>query len=257
MSERGDAGTRPGGGPRVVGVIPARLAATRLPNKPLLEIAGSPMIEWVWRRALAARRLDDLYIATPDRAVLDAVGAFGGKAIMTSDRHRSGTDRIAEAARNIPCDIVVNVQGDEPLLDPGYVDRAAEALLDDPALEMASLMCPCPTEEVDNPATVKVVCALNGDALYFSRFGVPFRRSDRETVVPMQHIGLYAYRREFLFRFAALPPTPLERAESLEQMRVLEHGHRIRLVAVPRAPLSVDTPEDLKKVRRILAGPHG
>jgi 3-deoxy-manno-octulosonate cytidylyltransferase (CMP-KDO synthetase) len=235
----------------VVGIIPARLAATRLPDKPLLDIAGKTMIQRVWERARLARRLDSVYIATPDERIRQVVEEFGGVALMTADTHRSGTDRLAEAAAGLDArdaEIIVNIQGDEPLIEPEYIDQSVEPLLSDPTLEMSSLMCVCPEEERENPATVKVVAAPNGDALYFSRSRIPFPRGEQAIGV-MQHIGLYAYRRDFLMRFSKLSPTPLEITESLEQLRALENGRRIRMVAVEKAPLSVDTMEDLVRVR--------
>jgi len=244
-------------GLRVVGVIPARLAATRLPNKPLVEIAGRPMIQHVWERARRAPGLTEAVVATPDAEIARAVEAFGGWAVMTSPEHRSGTDRVAEAAVHLGLDandVVVNIQGDEPLLEPESISAAVAPLLADPSLPMTSLMCPCPPEDRDNPACVKVVPALNGDALYFSRARVPFPRNPDGPAPVMQHIGLYAYRRSFLAVFASLPPSPLERTESLEQLRALEHGYRIRMVRVEQAPVGVDTPEDLERARRMLTG---
>ena len=237
---------------KIVVIIPARLAATRLPDKPLLDIAGKPMIQRVWERAGQAEGVEEVYVATPDERIRQAVEAFGGIALMTSHTHRSGTDRLAEATAGLDADIIVNVQGDEPLIGPGYIERALKPLLTDSSIPMSSLMCPCPVEELDNPATVKVVAALNGDALYFSRARIPFPRTTESTPV-MQHIGLYAYRRDFLLAFPGLAPSPLEQTESLEQLRALEHGYRIRMAAVERAPLSVDTPEDLVRVRAIFA----
>ncbi len=239
---------------RIVGLIPARLAATRLPAKPLIDIGGRPMIEHVWRRAGSASCLAEVAVATPDAKIVEAVTQFGGRAILTAHTHRSGTDRLAEAAAQMglaPTDIVVNIQGDEPMLEPAGIQAVVDLLLADPALPMASLRCPCPEEDLDNPACVKVVCSLNGDALYFSRARLPFARTATPTPV-MQHVGLYAYRVHFLLAFAALPPTPLEQTESLEQLRALEHGYRIRLARVETAPIGVDTPEDLERVRRLI-----
>lgn len=241
-------------GMRIVGLIPARLAATRLPNKPLAEIAGQPMLYHVWWRARSAPSLAEVAVATPDAEVARVVEGFGGRAIMTADIHRSGTDRLAEAAELLhlqPRDIIVNIQGDEPLLDPASIEAALKPLLADQTLPMSSLMCPCPPEDLDNPACVKVVCAQNGDALYFSRARLPYVRQTAHAAV-MQHIGLYAYRCDFLKRFSSLPPTPLEQTEALEQLRALEHGYRIRMVRVEQAPIGVDTPEDLERVRHLL-----
>ena len=238
---------------KVIGIIPARLAATRLPDKPLLDIAGKSMIRRVWEQSRKAGSLSEVYVATPDESIAAAVAAFGGIPIMTSPDHRSGTDRLAEAAANLDAEIVVNIQGDEPLIDPEMIERAVQPLLDEPDLQMSSLMCPCPTTELESPATVKVVCDLYGNALYFSRHRIPFPRTEHAATV-MQHIGLYVYRREFLLKFASLPPTPLEKTESLEQLRVLENGYKIRMVEVAEAPLSVDTQEDLERVRLVLPG---
>lgn len=238
---------------KIIGIVPARLAAVRLPNKPLLDICGKPMIQRVWERVRMARSLEDVIVATPDEAIAAAVEAFGGRAAMTSAEHRSGTDRLAEVARGLDVEIVVNIQGDEPLIDPAAIDAAVQPLLDDTALQMTSLMCVCPAEEIVNPATVKVVTDPRGRALYFSRATIPYRRNAESALPVMQHIGLYAYRRDFLLTFASLPPTPLEMTESLEQLRAIENGHAIQMVQVPRAPLSVDTQEDLDRVRRIVS----
>ncbi len=239
---------------RAVVIIPARLAATRLPNKPLLDICGKSMIQRVWDQARMANGIAEVAIATPDEEIAVEVERFGGRAIITSHSHRSGTDRLAEAVEQMHADVVVNVQGDEPLIQPEYIERALQPLAADSTLMMTSLMCPCPIDELDNPATVKVVAAVNGDALYFSRARIPHRRTDAAPAVVMQHIGLYAYRREFLLRFPSLEPTQLEQTEMLEQLRALEHGYRIRMVEVENAPLSVDTEEDLRRVREILSG---
>lgn len=239
----------------VVGIIPARLAATRLPNKPLADIGGKPMIVHVWRRARKAASLQEVWVATPDVAIVEAVEREGGKALLTSQQHRTGTDRVAEAARLLSLSqeaIVVNIQGDEPLLEAESIDRMVQLLQADPALDMASVMCPCPQESLDDPACVKVVCGRNGDALYFSRSRIPYPRQESSVPV-MQHMGLYAYRNRFLQLFTTLEPTPLECTESLEQLRALEWGYRIRMARVEKASIAVDTPEDLERVRLLLA----
>jgi 3-deoxy-manno-octulosonate cytidylyltransferase (CMP-KDO synthetase) len=254
MSQVSAAGER-----RAAAIIPARLAATRLPNKPLVDLAGKTMIQRVYERATRAQTLADVVIATPDPEIAAEVEAFGGKFAMTSADHRTGTDRVAEAARTLPDDVavIVNVQGDEPLLDPATIDAVAAPLLADDSLVMSSLMCPLPEGRESDPNVVKVVCDLNDFALYFSRSPLPYRRNADARYAPRQHVGLYAYRRDFLMRLTTLPSTPLEQVESLEQLRVLEHGYRIRLVATGRAPESVDTPEDLERVRGLLAGTAG
>jgi 3-deoxy-manno-octulosonate cytidylyltransferase (CMP-KDO synthetase) len=240
--------------PQAVAILPARLAATRLPNKPLLYLANKPMIQHVYERALQAESLAGVLVATPDAEIAAAVHGFGGQVALTSPTHRTGTDRVAEAARSLPEDVsvVVNVQGDEPLLDPLTVDAVARLLQGDPGLVMASLMCPLPEGREADPNVVKVVTDRDGFALYFSRSPLPYRRAGDAPYAPKQHVGLYAYRRDFLSTLTRLPPTPLEQAESLEQLRVLEHGYRIRMAETERAPESVDTPEDLDRVRALL-----
>jgi 3-deoxy-manno-octulosonate cytidylyltransferase (CMP-KDO synthetase) len=237
-------------------IIPARLAATRLPDKPLALIAGKPMIQHVYERARRARDFAEVLVATPDQEILEAVAAFGGKAVLTSPDHRTGTDRVAEAAAHLPetVTVVVNVQGDEPLLDPATIEAVAAPLLADDALVMVSLMCPLPEGRESDPNTVKVVTDSRGFALYFSRSPLPYRRNLDAPYTARLHVGLYAYRRDFLPIVTRLQPTPLELAESLEQLRVLESGYRIRMVESDRAPESVDTPEDLERVRALILG---
>jgi len=241
---------------KVAAVIPARLAATRLPNKPLIDIAGKPMIQHVYERASRASHAAFVVVATPDAEIYDAVRRFGGEAVMTSLTHRSGTDRVAEAARALPAEyrIIVNVQGDEPLLDPSTIDAVAAPLLEDAGIVMTSAMARLPEDRVPDPNAVKVVVDRSGFALYFSRSPLPFRRNDSPLYAPLLHIGLYAYRRDFLETITNLEPTPLEQIESLEQLRVLESGCRIRMVETARPPESVDTPEDLARVRELVAG---
>jgi 3-deoxy-manno-octulosonate cytidylyltransferase (CMP-KDO synthetase) len=237
-------------------IIPARLAATRLPNKPLALIDGKPMIQHVYERARRARDFAEVLVATPDKEILEAVAAFGGKAVLTSPDHRTGTDRVAEASAHLPesVTVVVNVQGDEPLLDPATIEAVAAPLLADDSLVMVSLMCLLPEGRESDPNTVKVVTDSRGFALYFSRSPLPYRRNPDAPYAPRLHVGLYAYRRDFLPIVTRLQPTPLELAESLEQLRVLESGYRIRMVESDRAPESVDTPEDLERVRALILG---
>jgi 3-deoxy-manno-octulosonate cytidylyltransferase (CMP-KDO synthetase) len=261
-------------GPRtslaIVAIIPARFASSRLPGKPLSDINGKTLIERVHARASAARLLDRVLVATDDERVATAVRAFGGDAVMTSPRHRTGTDRLAEVVRTTEAEIVVNVQGDEPLLDPAGVDAAVEALLGDPDLPMSTLSLPLGgVEEMLSPSVVKVVTDARGDALYFSRSPIPHVRDaeggGREAAaaaiargLPRKHVGLYAYRRDALLRFASLPPCPLEEAEGLEQLRALFHGLRIRVIPrVGEGGVAVDTPEDLERVRALLAREKG
>jgi len=250
----------------VVVVIPARFASTRLPGKALAEIAGKPMIAHVLARAQLARGVDRVLVATDHEPIADAVEKEGGEAVMTRADHASGTDRIAEVARSLSADIIVNVQGDLPLLEPSYVEAAIACLQvggDDndaaPAPPMSTLATPLRQDEFDRLQVVKVVRDARGDALYFSRSGIPSgvdTASRLDGNVGLRHIGLYAYRRPFLLALASLAPTPLEQAEKLEQLRVLEHGYKIRvaLVEASESMIEVDTPEDLDRVRRILEG---
>ncbi|MCS6949409.1 MAG: 3-deoxy-manno-octulosonate cytidylyltransferase [Armatimonadota bacterium] len=237
----------------VIGMIPARLAAVRLPNKPLLDIAGKPMIWWVWHHAKQAQTLREVMVVTPDEEIAEVVRAFGGVAVMTSPRHRSGTERLAEAAQALSADIIVNIQGDEPLMPPGHIDAVVRPLLEDPTLSMSSLMCPATDEEKDKPSVVKVVVDRQGNALYFSRSRIPYPREPSAPTVTYKHLGIYAYRRDFLLQYAAMEPTPLEQMEMLEQLRVLENGYRIRMVRVEQSSIGVDTEEDLERVRAILS----
>ncbi len=242
---------------KVGGIIPARYGSTRLPGKALAPILGKFMIQRVYERVCAASVLDLVFIATDDGRIVDAVKAFGGNAIMTAPDHASGTDRVAEAARTLEFDIVVNIQGDQPFIDPVMIDEAVAPLLDDPDLPMATLMHPIAKEEdLEDPGVVKTAVALNGDALYFSRSLIPYPREDFPHNV-YEHVGLYVYRRDFLEVLAKLPPTPLEQIESLEQLRVLEHGYRLRVVESKCSDhafsgFSVDTAEDIKKAEMLL-----
>jgi 3-deoxy-manno-octulosonate cytidylyltransferase (CMP-KDO synthetase) len=239
-----------------VAVIPARFASSRLPGKPLADIAGRPMIEHVYRRAADARGIDAVVVATDDERIADAVAGFGGIVRMTQASHRTGTDRIAEVARDLSCEILVNVQGDLPLIEPAMISEALEPLTSDTSVKMTTLRRAITDDaDVSSPHVVKVVVDNRGDALYFSRSPIPFRRQDEGAGGQQlfKHIGLYGFRREFLLDFAALPRTPLEQAESLEQLRALEHGIRIRTVATRYESIEVDTPEDLDRVRQLMA----
>jgi 3-deoxy-manno-octulosonate cytidylyltransferase (CMP-KDO synthetase) len=235
---------------RIVGIIPARYQSTRLPGKPLALIDGRPMIEHVYRRAELARRLDAVLVATDDHRIADAVDGFGGLAVMTSASHATGTDRLAEIARNLTSDIVVNVQGDEPLMPPEAIDAAIEPLADSRDVISTLRRRIDDPADLQNPAVVKVVVDRRGNALYFTRAAVPFVRPGEPAPVAWRHLGLYAYRRTFLLAFAELPRTTLERAEGLEQLRALEHGYRIRTVETTADAIGVDTPEDLERVRQ-------
>jgi 3-deoxy-manno-octulosonate cytidylyltransferase (CMP-KDO synthetase) len=239
---------------KALAVIPARYASTRLPGKPLVEIAGKTMTEHVYRRAQQSASLDGVLVATDHEEIFRAVQAFGGDVVMTSPNHPSGTDRIAEAIRERGVDIVVNVQGDEPLLDPREIDLVVEPLRADSSLRMSTLATPIQDpRDVQDPGVVKVVVDRRSRALYFSRLPIPFYRSGSDGP-HFKHVGLYAYRKSFLLEYAKLEPTPLERAEALEQMRVLENGHDIYVAFSEHDAVSVDTPEDLERVRALMAG---
>lgn len=237
----------------IVTIIPARYASTRLPGKPLLDIAGKPMIQHVVERVRQAKRIDRIIVATDDERIAAAVRSFGGEARLTAGDHPTGTDRLAEVALTLPeADLIVNVQGDEPLIPPRAIDALAAAFTDQPELQMATLITPLTDEEADNPAVVKVAASLDGHALYFSRSLIPYPRNRGPQTRYFKHIGVYAYRRDFLLHFARLTPTPLEQTESLEQLRALEHGYRIRLIETPFHSVGVDTPEDLQRVRQLI-----
>ena len=239
---------------RAIAVIPARYASTRLPGKALIEIAGRPMIEHVYRQAARAASLAEVWVATDDDRIATAVRDFGGKVVMTRADHPSGTDRIAEAASGLEAEVIVNVQGDEPMLDPGEIDAVVAPFASDPQLRMstAAVLITRPEDVVD-PAAVKVVTDQQGFALYFSRLPIPLYRSDPDGA-HYKHLGLYAYRKDFLLHYATLKPTPLEQAERLEQLRVLENGYRIKVVTVQHDAIGVDTAEDLERVRALLTG---
>lgn len=243
----------------VTAIIPARFESTRLPGKPLADICGRPMIEHVYRRASAATMIDRVIVATDDARIAETVRSFGGEARITRRDHPTGSDRLAEVARELDVPFVVNVQGDEPLIDPGLIDRMVTRLAGDSGLGIATACCPIrdPAEHA-SPHAVKVVVDARGDALYFSRSPLPYRADDaraagNEAPLGWKHIGLYAYRHTALLALAATPPTPLERAEGLEQLRALETGIRIGVVETDTVPVGVDTPEDLEQVRLLVA----
>ena len=247
----------------IIAVIPARYGSTRFPGKALASIKGKPMIQWVYERTRSSRLIDRVVVATDDDRIREAVSAFGGEAVMTSVAHPTGTDRIAEVARGLACDIIVNVQGDEPLILPDMIDEAIAPLAQDPSIPMGTLgkRIEDPREAVD-PNVVKVVFDKNGFALYFSRAPIPWDRdrwAGKSAFTDLavdsahyKHVGLYVYRRDFLLRYAALPQTALESSEKLEQLRALEHGHRIKVVITRHESFGVDIPDDLGKILKRL-----
>ena len=237
---------------KVLCVIPARYASTRLPGKPLSMIAAKPMIQHVYERACQAQLPDEVVVATDNELVEKAVLDFGGKAVMTSPDHPSGTDRLAEVALMYPdVDVIVNVQGDEPMIPPEVIDRLAEVFNSDADLNMATMKVVMDEEDYENPAAVKVVTDQQGYALYFSRSLMPYPRNKPEGFKVFNHVGIYAYRRNFLLKYAALAPTPLEKAESLEQLRALENGYKIKVLESDFQGIGVDTPEDLAAVNAL------
>ena len=234
-----------------VAIIPARYESTRFPGKPLADIAGRPMIEHVYARAAAAPGIDAVLVATDHQRIVEAVERFGGAVRMTSPAHRSGLDRIAEVVENLDCAIIVNVQGDEPLIEPGMIAEVIRPFAEDPALQMSTLRHRIDdVSDIGNPNVVKVVVDVADNALYFSRSPIPCLRQGDGPL--FKHIGLYAYRRAFVRELASRPQTPLELTESLEQLRALEHGFRIRAVETQYDSIGVDSPEDLERVRRQL-----
>jgi 3-deoxy-manno-octulosonate cytidylyltransferase (CMP-KDO synthetase) len=240
---------------RVLAVIPARRASSRFPGKPLAPIAGRPMIQHVVERVRGARLVSEVLVATDDAGIKKAVEDFGGEAILTRADHRTGTDRVAEVALHREAGIYINVQGDEPLVDPGTIDALVAALLDDDSVQIAG---PCVAitqmNDIMDPNITKVVRDFDGNALYFSRAPVPWVR-DRDGSVAARHwkhIGLYAFRREALIEFPTLPPGDLERLEQLEQLRWLENGYRIRIVETEYDAISVDVPGDVERVEKLL-----
>lgn len=242
----------------IVGIIPARYSSSRFPGKPLAEIVGRPMIHHVYERACRAAMLEEVLVATDDQRIFDAVCSFGGEVIMTRPDHPTGTDRLAEVASRLSAaDIIVNIQGDEPLVAPAAIDGVVKALKENRNVVMSSVMVPI-TDLMDiwNANVVKVVVDLDSYALYFSRAPIPCLPNDSAVAGPWKrHIGLYAYRRDFLLLLSTLPRTPLERIERLEQLRVLENGYRIKMVELAEDhSIGVDTPEDLQRVRSVLEG---
>lgn len=236
---------------RVMIVIPARMDSTRFPGKPLVDLMGKPMVQWVFEAARKSAYAEEVVVATPDPVIVDRCQEFGCKALLTRSDHLTGTDRIAEVASQVESEIYVNVQGDEPLIPTASIDACVAPLLEHADAQMASVYCDCEPAEIDNPMVVKVVTDNSGRALYFSRHAIPYPRNPR-TIPVKKHVGLYAFRRQALLEFASLPPSPLEIAESLEQLRFLENGIGIQMSPAQGTELAVDTPEQAEQVRRIL-----
>lgn len=243
--------------PELALVIPARWGSTRFPGKCLHPIVGKPLVRHVWERSLRAENISKVLIATDDKRIADAARGFGAEVVMTSPDHPSGTDRIAEVASGLRgITHFINVQGDEPLIDPGLIDKLASSLIRDPEIGMITAATPfADPKEADDPNCVKVVTGVSGDALYFSRSRIPFHRDFKEkasAVAPLLHLGIYGYRRDILTRLVKLTPTPLEQCEKLEQLRALEHGIAIRVVLTDHRGIGVDTPADVLRVEKLL-----
>jgi 3-deoxy-manno-octulosonate cytidylyltransferase (CMP-KDO synthetase) len=237
----------------IIGIIPARYGSSRLPGKPLIKIAGKTLIERVYRMAELAD-LNKVIVATDDKRIADEVLSFGGNAVLTGEHH-SGTDRIAEVADGESCDAVINVQGDEPLISPGIISTVTGALKENPWADITTAAAEINNiAEIDNPNVVKVVFSFSGKALYFSRSGIPYniKPNNKSRITYFKHIGIYGYRKNFLKKFIALKPSPLENTESLEQLRALENGYAIHVSKVNYTGVAVDTIEDVARVEEIL-----
>lgn len=245
---------------RTVAIIPARYSSTRFPGKPLADLVGKPMIQHVYERTSQASLVNRVIVATDDTRIADAIHRIGGEAIMTSTAHETGTDRLAEVAHGLEADIIVNVQGDEPLIDPAMIDQAIEPFLNNPALKMSTLKSRINClHDFLSPNVVKVVTNATGDALYFSRSPLPFFRDKWQDLkddafasgrlLCFKHVGLYVFQRDFLLEYAAMPQTFLEISEKLEQLRALENGIRIKVVETTFESIGVDTPDDLHKAQ--------
>ena len=246
-------------------IIPARYASTRFPGKPLAELCGKPMVQWVYERSSLCEAVDKVIVATDDQRIANAVVAFGGDVVMTRADHATGTDRLAEVAEGLDDELIVNVQGDEPLIDPAMIQAAVAPLLNDQSIPMGTLRTPLTSlDEFRNPNVVKVVTDRAGFALYFSRAPIPYPRDFAEQLeqrwselATAKHVGLYVYRRSFLLDYPLLPKTPLEEQECLEQLRALEHGYRIHVATTDLFGQGVDTPDDLERVRAMLSSAAG
>lgn len=238
---------------KILGIIPVRLASTRLPGKPLIDICGKSMIQRVYEQAKKSHLLNDVVVAADDNKIIENVKSFGGKAILTSKRHKSGTDRICEVLDSYRCDIAVNIQGDEPMISPFDIDKAIKPMLKDKMIDVSTLAIRIyDAEEISDPNNVKVVFGDNRIALYFSRSVIPYNRDSEKKINYYKHIGLYVYRYKALQEFRNLKQSKLEKAEKLEQLRLLENGYRIYVELTKNNTIGIDTAEDLKRIKNIL-----
>jgi 3-deoxy-manno-octulosonate cytidylyltransferase (CMP-KDO synthetase) len=241
--------------PKVIVVIPARYGSTRLPGKPLISLAGKPLIQWVVERARLAKRVERVIVATDDQRIVRAVEEFGGEARMTRTEHRTGTERVAEVAARENGDVFLNVQGDEPLLDPQAIDVAVNSLLEEPQASISTVATPIKTPaDIMDPNVVKAVLDFDGNAIYFSRAPIPWVRdsTSKIQVRHLKHLGLYVFQRQALLEYPTLPQGELERIEQLEQLRWMENGWKIRVAEVEHDAVSVDVPEDVVRAEKLL-----
>lgn len=238
---------------KVVAVIPARYDSTRFRGKPLAVICGKPMVQWVYENAVKCNMIDRVIVATDNPGIADVVKGFGGEVCITASTHETGTDRIAEVSKDVDAQIIINVQGDEPLLPSEAIEEAVVPLLNDKTILMGTLKTKIrEKEDIANPDIVKVVTDSRDFALYFSRSPIPFIKSRGSDTVFFRHIGLYVYRKDFLLKFTGLPQSPLEKAESLEQLRALEHGYNIKVKETDYYPVGVDVPDDVSRVEKLM-----
>jgi 3-deoxy-manno-octulosonate cytidylyltransferase (CMP-KDO synthetase) len=241
---------------KAVVIIPARWASTRFPGKMLHPILGKPLIQHAWERCQKAKTISQVIVATDDMRIAETAFAFGAEVALTSDKHPSGTDRLAEVAAKLTgVKHVINLQGDEPAIEPKLIDQLVNKLQEDPKLQMVTAATPFETaEDIANPNNVKVVTGVNGQALYFSRSAIPFDRDGTAKAKYWWHLGIYGYRRDFLLQYVTWKPTPLEESEKLEQLRALEHGASIRVITTKHRAVGVDTPEDVARAEKALSG---
>ena len=240
--------------PKILAVIPARYASVRFPGKPLAEICGRPMIQWVYESAKTCSQVDHVVVATDDERIFAAAEAFGAQAIMTSSDHETGTDRVGEVASQLDeYDVFVNVQGDQPFVTAESIAALVEPF-SDPSVSMSTIACPLNDSSLSDPNSVKVICDRNMNAIYFSRSDIPYRRQQVESLPVYHHLGLYAFSKMFLLEFQKLKPTPLEQSEQLEQLRAIENGFRIRVSLIGEPLIEVNTPEDLVSANQAMAG---
>ncbi len=249
---------------KVIGVIPARYASTRFPGKPLAKILGREMISWVLEGAQKSPQLQEVWLATDDERIAEVGRKQGVNVALTDSQLQSGSDRIWAAIKNVSCDVVVNIQGDEPLVSIDWIEKLTAPFRDSGVIEMSTLSTRLRSDEIQNPNIVKVISDQKGQAIYFSRFPIPFSRQESQSTssfidskIVQKHVGMYAYRKNFLQKFCSAPPSPLELAESLEQLRALDLGAKIAVREIETLSLGVDTPEDLIKAEQILKESHG